>query len=1035
MDLPTLAMVLKMVLSASPDERKGGEEKLKEYQHKPGHLVGLMRIVVLEDVELSIRQIASINFKNLVSKDWEPDEDLGKVEIFPASDKAMVRDNLFEAIICAPPAIRLQLQECLKAVVKADYPEQWPALLPLIDSNLKSQDQRRIYGALVAFRVLARKYEFKEEEERQHLHTVVQNLFPHLLNIFKYLIAMPNPNLEIAELIKLICKIFSSACYLGVPPSLQVEHVFLDWMVCFFTLLDRPVPGEGQSDDPELRKAYPWWKVRKWVLSIVNRLYNRFGDPKIFKGELREFSLMFQKSQVAGKFLEAYLKLLAPLREGGYLPERIINLAMTFMSTSIARKEMYKLLKPHLQVLLYDIVFPITCFNDADEQLWAEDPHEYVRKGYDIFEDMYSARTAAVNFAVELVTKRSKDNLDSYVAALVTVFRRFDEAPADQKPYRQKDGAMLAVGALSDHLKKVEPYKDQLEAMLAQYIFPEFQCPMGHLRAKAAWVAGSYADIEFKDMRNFNGAMAAIVAALHDPDLPVRVDSVVALRSFVETVTDLDELRVILPQLLNEFFKLMNEVENEDLVFTLETIIEKFGEEMAPYALGLVTNLANTFWKCMDTEDFDEEEDEPGALAAMGCLRAIGTILESISSLPHLFPQLEPTLLPIMHKMLTPEGQEVLEEVLEMVQYYTYFSPTISQQMWTVWPLLMAALDEWALDDFENILGPLDNFIARGTEHFLTCKQPNYPENLFHIVAKLLNNEKYDDPDLEPAPKLLESVLQNCRGRVDEWVTPYIQLAVTRLRRTKKFYLKDLLVGVVANALYYNPSLALKALQEMNAVGEIFHIWLQMLYAAHKNGKAIHFKREHDKKVCVLGLTSMLQVPGELLPGEVQVGLTQVVKAILKLLVEYKKQQELAAKREEEEEDEEFSDDEDWAEDEDEEEGEEGESTFSQLSKNASKWLSEEDDDSDTDFTDEEEFQCPIDNVDPFIFFADTMQAISGRDVNQFQVLTGSLDFQHQAMAHSVAQHAEDRRKQIEASKLEESAKENADALSRGLQH
>ena len=24
------------------------------------------------------------------------------------------------------------------------------------------------------------------------------------------------------------------------------------------------------------------------------------------------------------------------------------------------------------------------CFNDNDEKLWREDPHEYVKKGYDI---------------------------------------------------------------------------------------------------------------------------------------------------------------------------------------------------------------------------------------------------------------------------------------------------------------------------------------------------------------------------------------------------------------------------------------------------------------------------------------------------------------------------------------------------------------------------------------------------------------------------------------------------------------------------
>lgn len=46
---------------------------------------------------------------------------------------------------------------------------------------------------------------------------------------------------------------------------------------------------------------------------------------------------------------------------------------------------------------------------------------------------------------------------------------------------------------------------------------------------------------------------------------------------------------------MTEFFKLMNEVENEDLVFTLETIVDKFGEEMAPYALGLCQNLVVYF--------------------------------------------------------------------------------------------------------------------------------------------------------------------------------------------------------------------------------------------------------------------------------------------------------------------------------------------------------------------------------------------------------------------------------------------------------
>ncbi|KAF3942557.1 hypothetical protein CMV_030798 [Castanea mollissima] len=40
-----------------------------------------------------------------------------------------------------------------------------------------------------------------------------------------------------------------------------------------------------------------------------------------------------------------------------------------------------------------------------------------------------------------------------------------------------------------------------------------------------------------------------------------------------------------------------------------------------------------------------------------GCLHAISTILESASRLPQLFVQVEPTLVPIMRRMLTSDGQ------------------------------------------------------------------------------------------------------------------------------------------------------------------------------------------------------------------------------------------------------------------------------------------------------------------------------------------------------------------------------------------
>lgn len=60
----------------------------------------------------------------------------------------------------------------------------------------------------------------------------------------------------------------------------------------------------------------------------------------------------------------------------------------------------------------------------------------------------------------------------------------------------------------------------------------------------------------------------------------------------------------------------------------------------------------------------------------------------------------------------------------------------ISSQIWSLWPLLYQAYNEWAFDYFENILVPIDNFISRGTEVFLSGQNPNY---LTQASASCLN--------------------------------------------------------------------------------------------------------------------------------------------------------------------------------------------------------------------------------------------------------------------------------------------------------
>ncbi len=40
--------------------------------------------------------------------------------------------------------------------------------------------------------------------------------------------------------------------------------------------------------------------------------------------------------------------------------------------------------------------------------------------------------------------------------------------------------------------------------------------------------------------------------------------------------------------------------------------------------------------------------------------------------------------------------------------------------------LSVQCVNEWAIDYLENVLLPLDNFISKGTDVFLTCQNPNF---------------------------------------------------------------------------------------------------------------------------------------------------------------------------------------------------------------------------------------------------------------------------------------------------------------------
>ena len=95
----------------------------------------------------------------------------------------------------------------------------------------------------------------------------------------------------------------------------------------------------------------------------------------------------------------------------------------------------------------------------------------------DIFEDFVSPVNAARQLVYQVASKR-KQMLEQAMVFCMQVLQNPQLEP------RQKDGILHIVGAVAPVLLKKNVYKDQVEAMLVSYVFPEFQSPHGFLRAR-----------------------------------------------------------------------------------------------------------------------------------------------------------------------------------------------------------------------------------------------------------------------------------------------------------------------------------------------------------------------------------------------------------------------------------------------------------------------------------------------------------------------------------------------------------------------
>lgn len=989
----------------NPNLRKQAEDELALIHNLVGFSTNLLQLVMSDQVQMPVRQAGAIYLKNMVNQFWLERSIDKPNELMPnslqESDRVTIRDNLIEAVIHSPDPIRAQLIVCVRTISQQDFPEKWPSIIDKVHQFIQTNDINSWYGALQAYYQLCKIYEYKSSKDREAYHKAMQVLLPMFLERLCQLVEDQSDLSVLTQ--KQILKIFFTFIQFILPLDVLDKNSIANWIEVCNVILTRPVPDHVEQIDRDERQDLSWWKVKKWSIRILNRIFDRYGTPANAGKEYAEFAQYFLKGY-ATNICTSVLKMLEQYRNGQYVSPRVLQQCIIYIEYAVVPVFTWKFLKPHMLVIIQEILYPLMCHTDEDQDLFENDPVEYIKTKYDVFEDFVSPVNAARQLVFVVCNKRKVVLEQAMVFAMQVLQNQALDA-------RQKDGILHIIGAVAPVLLKKNMYKDQVETMLVNYVFPEFTSQHGFLRARACWVLKSFAKVSFKSQENLMHACNSVKACiLNDNCLPVNVEACCALQELLnEEEMEVDagvkenigqHIREIMLKMLN----LIRDTENDDVSNVIQRLIYVYEDEISSFAVEIMTHLAETFLsvvKSAEEQEEDSDAKDDKTLTAVGILSTIDSILSVMEGKLEILVELEKIVLPVIYAIIQNGMMDFYEELFSLI--CTLTARQIDDNMWSILTLIYDIFQNDAADYFTELMPVLHNYVMVDTPAFLS--DPTRLEIIFKMIKQVLNANVDDDEAESHAAKLLEIIILQCHNKIDHVLPTLLQLVFERLsREIVSTELRTMCLQVVIAGLWCNTEVVLQVLDQASAVQNNGRSLLLDFVDKWFNDIDCFFGL-HDRKICALGMCTLLQL-ATTRPHDVAQIAGKILPSTCNLLENLEKVYAARAQEGSDDEYEEVDDLADESSDEEEEEkkvslkGKGGMTGIEDI-----KDVADDTDDSDLDDDSDDEYDeydrtllenynsCIDENdeVDEFVVFKDTLQALQMNQPDFYSVITSSL--------------------------------------------
>ncbi|GIX82326.1 exportin-2 [Caerostris extrusa] len=393
-NLNTLIGYLEHTLSADPTVRRAAEKFLESVEANENYPVLLLTLVDKADVNLTIRIASAITFKNYVKRNWRIVDDVNKIH---TNDRETIKRLIVGLMLRSPEQLQKQLSDAVSIIGREDFPEKWPNLIQEMISHFQSGDFHAINGVLHTAHSLFKRYrfEFKSQKLWIEIKFVLDNFAKPFTDLF--------------------CEFF--------------EDNIKTWMNYFLQLLtiDNALLKTGEDEEAGLLEG-----LKSQICENIALYAQKYSE---------EFA-----DYLPG-FVTAVWSLLTTVGQQVKYDSLVSN-AIHFLSSVAERPNSKHLFEADdvLSSICEKVIVPNMEFRDCDEELFEDNPEEYIRRDIE-GSDTDTRRRAACDL-VKALAKHFEANItqvfSNYVNAMLENYRKNPNIN-----WKSKDAAIYLVTSIT----------------------------------------------------------------------------------------------------------------------------------------------------------------------------------------------------------------------------------------------------------------------------------------------------------------------------------------------------------------------------------------------------------------------------------------------------------------------------------------------------------------------------------------------------------------------------------------------------------